>query len=321
MKSSLDATRRSVPILAWSLAMVTACGADDSQSATTQPFTTDTSDTSGQTSTDGEPTGGETDDDLTSAGTTEAGDTGGSTDGPGDDTTGSDPGYDGEPGEFTLTFDGRDYRLYVPSGYTHATPIPLLVGFHGAGDSGGNFYMFSQLAGLGDAAEPASFILVVPDTKSPYSDFANWSGNPTNDFDAMVAEMDGILALIDEVATHYNVDPQQRHAYGFSNGGLFTAVGGLARSDELATLAVLGYGWGASYLPPSNPVRTIPVQFGCGSADGFYGFAVDAEAFLAGQGHDTRLVTAPGVGHSFTGVMGTLSAQDMVDWMQARPLP
>lgn len=164
-------------------------------------------------------------------------------------------------------------------------------------------------------------ILVVPDTKSPYSDFANWSGNPNADVDEMLAELDEILALVDEVGTHYNLDDRQLHAFGFSNGGLFTAITGMARADRLATLAVLGYGWGGSYLPPAAPSRTIPVQFGCGNGDGFYAYAQQSEAYLAGQGHDTRLVTAAGVGHSFSGVMGALTPDDLFAWMQARPLP
>lgn len=304
--------------------VVAACGADDGTPAqTTTPFVpTTTADPS--TTTEPDPSGSTVDTQATNTdgpgdGTTVAD---GNTTAPGDDTTTTaDPDLDGEPGEFTLTFEGRDYRLYVPSGYTHATAMPLLVGFHGAGDSGGNFYAFTQLVGMGDAAEPAEYILVVPDTKSPYSDFANWSGNPNNDIDQMVAEMDEILALTDDVGTHYNLDDQQLHAFGFSNGGLFTAITGMARADRLATLAVLGYGWGGSYLPPAAPSRSIPVQFGCGNSDSFYSYAQQSETYLAGQGHDTRLVTAAGVGHSFSGIMGVLAPSDLFGWMQARPLP
>ncbi len=237
-----------------------------------------------------------------------------------DDTTGGSS-FDGEPGDFTLQFDGRDYRMYVPTGYAAGASIPVLVGFHGAGDTGGNFAMFTELVGMKTAAEPDAYILIVPDTKSPFSDWANWSGNPNADIDEMIAEMDEVLALVDDVGSHYDVDAQQVHAFGFSNGGLFTAIAGMARADRFATLAVLGYGWGASYLPPSPPARTIPVQFGCGSSDGFYGGAQASESFLAGAGHDTRLVTANGVGHMFTGVMGALTPADMFGWMQARPLP
>jgi poly(3-hydroxybutyrate) depolymerase len=308
----------------------TACGGDDTQEAsTTLPASTGASAaTMADAGADAEGTA--TGDDGSGPTSSVSNGSDGS-DGPGstgatsepgtdDDVTG-DPGYDGEPGDFTLSFDGRDYRMYVPTGYAHDAAIPVVVGFHGAGDSGGNFYQFTQVVGMHDAAEPAAYILIVPDTKSPLWDWANWSGNPNNDIDAMLTEMDEVIALVDDVATHYNVDAQQHHAFGFSNGGLFSGITGLARADTWATLTILGYGWGGSYLPPGPPSRQIPVQFGCGSADGFYGNAQAAESYLAAQGHDTRLVTANGVGHMFTGIMGTLSPADMFAWMQARPLP
>ena len=235
-------------------------------------------------------------------------------------TTGSN-GYDGEPGEFTLTFDGRDYRMYVPSGYDSDVAIPVLLGFHGAGDSGANFYTFSLQAGFSDAAEPAEFILIVPDTKSPFSDWPNWTGNPNADVGAMQDELAEVFALVDDVGTHYRVDDHQLHAYGFSNGGLFAALPGMAAADRLATLAVLGYGWGGNYLPPGAPPRLIPVQFGCGTGDSFFTNAEGSESFLAAQGHDTRLVPAQGVGHSLAGIMDALPPPDLFAWMKARPLP
>jgi poly(3-hydroxybutyrate) depolymerase len=228
--------------------------------------------------------------------------------------------YDGEPGEFMLQFDQRDYRLYVPSGYTASSPIPVVVGFHGAGDSGGNFYAVANAAGVTAAAEPANYILIVPDTKSPYSDFAVWSGNPSNDVDEMLVEMDEVLDLVDDVGTHYHLAGDRVHPFGFSDGGLFTAVAGMARSDRFASLTILGYGWGGNY-PLVTPDRAIPVQFGCGSNDGFYSGAVSSESFLSGQGHPTRFVTANGVGHSFTGILSAMPASDMFAWMNQHTLP
>lgn len=90
-------------------------------------------------------------------------------------------------------------------------------------------------------------------------------------------------------------------------------------STTLATLTVLGYGWGGAY-PLVTPARTIPVQFACGTSDGFFGYAEQSEAYLASQGHDTRLEAVSGVGHSFSGILGGVPAEDLRDWMVARPL-
>ena len=131
--------------------------------------------------------------------------------------------------------------------------------------------------------------------------------------------MGEVLALVDDLGLHYNVDMSQLHAFGFSDGGLFAAVTGMAHSTDFASLAIMGYGWGATY-PILSPSREIPIQFICGSADSFYSGAVDAQSYMAGVGHDSRLVTANGVGHSFAGLHGAAPAADVVGWMLSHPL-
>jgi poly(3-hydroxybutyrate) depolymerase len=234
--------------------------------------------------------------------------------------TGNPAQYDGQPGEFTESSNGRAYRYLVPSGYTAAQAIPLLVGFHGAGDSGANFYAICKAAGFATAAAPKSFILLVPDTKSPYSDFAIWSGNPNNDVPQMKQEMDEIIAIIEEIGTHYHLDRKRIHAFGFSDDGLFTGVAGMYRSSYFASLAVCGYGWGGSY-PIVTPSRKIAVQLVCGTGDSFYSMAQSSEQYLSGQGHPTQFLSASGVGHSFLGLMGAHSPSSLFQWMEQHPLP
>jgi poly(3-hydroxybutyrate) depolymerase len=240
--------------------------------------------------------------------------------GPTKQDTGSVSTYDGKPGELTKSAAGRTYRMLVPAGYVHSKPIPLVVAFHGAGDSGSNFYAICKAAGWAAAAAPASFILLVPDTKSPYKDFAIWSGNPSNDLVPMKQEMAEIIAIIDEIGIHYHLDRKQIHAFGFSNGGLFVAVTGLDRSDLFASLAILGFGWGSGY-PMVTPKRKIAVQFITGTNDSFYSSAQASESYLKGKGHPTRLLAASGVGHSFLGLMQKHSATTLFSWMKQHPAP
>ncbi len=232
---------------------------------------------------------------------------------------GSEPTWSGAPGEYALRYDDRDVWLYVPSAYDGTEALPLVIGFHGAGDSGRNFYAVTAAYGWTAAAESEGFALLIPSTKSPYSDFAIWSGNPNNDLDEMVAELDEVLAVADWLGESWRIDSEQIHAFGFSDGGLFAAVAGMSRSDRLSTLSILSYGWGAAW-PLVTPARPIPVQFACGTSDSFYPYAEDSEAFLASQGLDTRLIPAPGVGHSFSGLMATARPEDLAGWMlAARP--
>lgn len=223
--------------------------------------------------------------------------------------------YDGTPGEFTQSFGGRSYRMYVPSAYSHSTPIPVVIGFHGAGDSGGNFYAVSSSVGWRTAADSGPFILIVPDTKSPYSDWAVWSGDPMDDFDEMNAEMGEVMDLVDDVAIHYNVDHDNVYAYGFSDGGLFLAIAGMMYAADYAGLVIAGYGWGAFY--GSEPSWLIPVYMICGQSDSFYSYAEQSQGFLASQGHPLEWVPVPGCGHSFSGLMSYRSPSTIYGWLSS----
>lgn len=217
-------------------------------------------------------------------------------------------------GTFSRAFQGRPYSLRVPPGAT--APLPLLVFFHGAGDDYRNFVATLQVAGWLSAADTAGVALLVPETLSPYADFADWSGNPNNDFGAMQSELDSVLALVDQdVNPTWPVDPARTHALGFSDGGLFLGVVGLS-SPRFATDTILSYGWGAFEIQPTS-LRT-PVHMACGTADGFYPGAQATEAFLAGEGHDVLWESVPNVGHDLLGVSAGIDPAKAIAWIAAR---
>ncbi len=226
--------------------------------------------------------------------------------------------WPGVPGTYTGTTRGRDWVLFVPPSYD-PRGSPLVVAFHGAGDTAQNFAVFVDVTGWTAAADAQGFLVLVPGTLSPYDDFAIWSGNPNDDLDEMEAELDDVLALVDELGATWHPDPASLHAFGFSDGGLFLAVAGMARADRVASLGIFGYGWGGFEIV--TPPREPPVAFVVGDRDSFASGAVASEAFLGSRGYDTRLDVVPGVGHSFSGLMGGVAPAELAAWMLARPLP
>lgn len=209
-------------------------------------------------------------------------------------------GSGGVAGAFLRSYGQRDYRLLVPQSYDPARPAPLVVLFHGSGDTADNFDRVLLAGGWHQAAEQEGVILVVPATKSPFQSFPVWSGNPNNDLPAMRTELAEVMDLLrQDVLSRYNVDQASLHALGFSDGGLFTAAVGLAES-AFASHSIWGYGWGAFYITP--PARQGPLRFRCGTADSFHPRALQSEAFLAAQGHATDLREVAGVGHTFLGL-------------------
>jgi len=276
----------------------------------------------GTTDDDDDDSGGGADDDASDDDTSEADDdTSLPDDDASDDDAGDDDtaGYTGQPGTFNDSYAGRTYVLHVPDGYESHAPIPLVIGFHGAGDSASNFHAVASASGWTAAAAPHEFALLVPDTLSPYSDFAIWSGDPNNDMDEMVDEMDSVLELVGHIGDSYNIDMTRLHAFGFSDGGLFLAVAGLARFDRFATHLIAGYGWG-SFYPMGQPPRRGPVMFVCGSTDSFYTYAQQSESYLASQGHPTRFDGINGAGHQFSSLMAQTTPTDIWAWIGGESL-
>jgi poly(3-hydroxybutyrate) depolymerase len=249
-----------------------------------------------------------------------------------DSTDPPDEWLDGEPGEYVYTFEGRGYHILIPSGYTSDTEIPLVLAFHGACKSGTEFYDHEGIEPFKQAAEPASFILVVPDTKGGCeiggdfcADFVRWPPSCEPDLATapqIVGEMDGLVALIDELGHHWRLDRARVHAMGHSDGGLFTAMGGLTHSDVFASLTIFSMGWGNGYpLVEPDSDRRLPVQLICGGDDtDFCNAAQESEPFLASQGHPTRLMVIPGEGHGLADLVNAVTVPELFGWMSMSQL-
>ena len=76
--------------------------------------------------------------------------------------------------------------------------MPLVVFFHGSGDTADNFERVLAAGGWHQAAEQEGVILVVPATKSPFQSFPVWSGNPNNDLPEMRVELGEVMDLLQE---------------------------------------------------------------------------------------------------------------------------
>jgi predicted esterase len=220
-------------------------------------------------------------------------------------------------GSFERTYAGRVYQLHVPASHDGTRALPLVLAFHGSGDTAKNFFETLRVAGWLNAAEQAGVILVVPATKSPYQTFPVWSGNPNNDLPQMQTELADVLALLDQdVAATWRVDPARVHGLGFSDGGLFLGAVGLA-SPRLATCTILGYGWGGFDITPIATRR--PVHLACGTADQFFNAAQQTQAFVAAQGHDTLWEPIANVGHTVIGLSAAIDPAAALGWLLARP--
>ncbi|MGI9258275.1 MAG: alpha/beta hydrolase-fold protein [Gammaproteobacteria bacterium] len=107
--------------------------------------------------------------------------------------------------QLTLPDSGRRYTLSIPEGYTGQDPVPLIVSLH----YGGQVTPYFGRGLLESLIEPAfrefNAIVVAPDSAA-----GNWA-NPTSE--------QHVLALLDQIEAHYNIDGNRTLLTGYSMGG------------------------------------------------------------------------------------------------------
>lgn len=156
-----------------------------------------------------------------------------------------------------VAFGGaRPTQLYVPTGYSDATPAPLLVLLHGYGASGGvqDLYL-----GLRQHAESRGFLYVFPDGTVDKAGNHFWNATDACcDFDAThVDDSAYVSGLIKEIGTRYKVDPKRVFLVGHSNGAFMSFRMSCDHADQIAAMVGIA---GATWLDPSKCKPAAPVS-------------------------------------------------------------
>ena len=128
----------------------------------------------------------------------------------------------------------REYILYIPDSYDGASTIPLVLNFHGFGESASEFMNKTDMRTV---SESNTFILVYPQG-SCLNGSSHWNACPTGGDNKSNADDFGFVeSIISEISSQYNLDLERVYAAGYSNGGMMAY--GLAnyKSDLIAAVA------------------------------------------------------------------------------------
>ncbi|MBL7787596.1 MAG: T9SS type A sorting domain-containing protein [Chitinophagales bacterium] len=194
------------------------------------------------------------------------------------------------PSSNTFAFEGktRQYLLYVPSIYQQSNEaVPLVVVLHGLGDNMNNM---SQV-GFHQIADTANFIVVTPQALPDPSPLIGMLGNAWNSGAAMFGitpnatlnDSGFLIALVDSIAAHYDIDPNRIYFTGFSMGGYMSNRMACEHSDRVAAIASVAGTIGTSLTcTPERPVHTLHFH---GTADGTVAYSgnqsgMDAEELV-----------------------------------------
>ncbi|NIA13065.1 MAG: hypothetical protein GWP08_03210 [Nitrospiraceae bacterium] len=177
----------------------------------------------------------------------------------------------------------RSFRLFVPSSYDPARPVPLVIALHGINMTGD---MLALYTGLEDYAEQERFTVVFPD-----GGLTMWqalpAGNSFYNSELLRRILGGyddiafVSALISTLSQVMNIDQTRVYVCGISNGGMMSYLTAIELSDRVAAVASIAAPMPKSYTRVSPPKHPVPLLIMHGTEDTVLPYA-GGEAELSG---------------------------------------
>ncbi|KAH6645226.1 Alpha/Beta hydrolase protein [Truncatella angustata] len=153
-------------------------------------------------------------------------------------------------GVSTRDVSGRSYLLSIPTTYSSQTSSPLILSFHGGGQSAETQLECDQFA---NPKVNDRYIVVYPEAVG-----SQWQVSPDSDSD----DVDYISNILEDVESFFCIDLSRIYATGMSQGG--GMVGFLACNQTLSTrIAAFAPVSGAFYVKGANKCDPASVAIPC----------------------------------------------------------
>jgi len=217
-------------------------------------------------------------------------------------------------GSFSNGAGSRQYKLYVPSGYS-GQPVPLVVMLHGCTQDPDDFARGTQMNAL---AEEMQCLVLYPAQSQQANSSRCWNWFSAKDQARDQGEPSIIAGMTREVMGQYAIDPAQVYVAGLSAGGAMATIMGTLYPDLYAAVGVhSGLPYGSAHDLPSalaamkgnigrsnDKGRTIPIIVFHGDKDTTVHPSNGDELIARGVRHvDRDIVVEPGRvpdGHAYT---------------------
>ncbi len=144
------------------------------------------------------------------------------------------------PGRHALPFpEGREAVLVVPEDLDLTVPVPLLVLFHGAGGEANR-----MLPHFVRWARARRFLLLAPQSMFPTWDIVIGGHGP---------DLERLDTGLQQVASHFRLDPARLALAGFSDGGSYALSVGLSNGDRVSHVIALSAGFMNTFVRHGSP--------------------------------------------------------------------
>ncbi|NEB76125.1 poly(3-hydroxybutyrate) depolymerase [Streptomyces sp. SID14478] len=183
-----------------------------------------------------------------------------------------------EPGTsvlHTLTSGGRErtYQLHLPDGYDASRSWPLIVAYHGRGNTGAGTEAFSRLSTLPAVVAYPNGVVGTGD-----GDRQAWQGAPYAA--AGVDDVRFTEDLLDGLEDRLCVDQGRVYATGKSNGAGFTGLLACRMADRFAAVAPVAGAFYPATGENCEPSRPVPVLDFHGTGDATIPYGGDEDRGL-----------------------------------------
>jgi polyhydroxybutyrate depolymerase len=167
----------------------------------------------------------------------------------------------------TLTHDGRQrsYILYVPPLLDRSQPLAVVFVFHGGS---GNAQSAIRMTEFNKIANQNGFLVVYPNGTGRLSSekLLTWNGGRCCGYaqENNVNDISLVRAIVADLQTLAEIDPQRIYGTGMSNGGILSHRLGCEAADLFAAIAPVA---GTLNFSPCNPSQPVSVLIFHGTAD------------------------------------------------------
>ena len=196
------------------------------------------------------------------------------------------------------------YLLFLPATYAvHPQRWPLMLFLHGAGERGDDLQLVKRHGVAKIVEEQPAFPLLVVSPQCPPTEA--WAPEP-------------LLALLDDIEQHYDVDPERLYVTGLSMGGFGTWAVAIAAPDRFAAIAPICGGGDPSRV---GVLRHLPVWAFHGARDPIVPLqrTVEMVEALRQCGGNVRFTVYPEAGHDAW--TATYANPELYAWFLAHTRP